>query len=98
MASDVRVVIHSNGVGDVFRSGGVVGKLEEMGEAIKNEANSRMVELYPDNRFQDEHFEMHQYKTSYGNVGVSVGTNTYLARVAQARHSVLTQAMDAGRV
>ena len=96
MAS-VEVKILPKGVGAVFNEGAVVSKLEQMGEAIKNEANSRMAELYPTSEFRQEHFVSEPYRTTHGNTGVQVKPNTILARRAQASHSVLTQSMDAGR-
>lgn len=96
MAS-VEVKILPKGVGAVFNEGAVVSRLEQMGNAIKNEANSRMDGLYPTSGFRQEHFVSENYKTSHGNTAVQVKPNTILARRAQASHSVLTQSMDAGR-
>lgn len=93
----VEVKMLPKGVGAVFNSAGVVGKLEQMGDAIKNEANSKMVGLFPGNRFPEEHFTAERYRTTHGNTGIQVKTNTYLSRVAQAKYSTLTQSLDAGR-
>lgn len=93
----VDVKIFPKAVGAVFNEGAIVSKLEQMGEAIKNEANSKMAELYPTNKLHEEHFVCEPYKTSHGNTAYQVAPNTYLARKAQSGHSVLTQSLDAGR-
>ena len=95
--SDWEVKIHVKGVGDTFRQSGVVGELESMGNAIANEATALTNEHYPDNGFELSHFGVERYTTTHGNVGFSVYPRTPLAKRAQAEHSVLTQAMDAGR-
>ena len=91
------VKIHIRGVEQAFRESGVVEKLEEMAERIADSANEKTNALYPDNGYQKDHFEAKRYKTSHGNTGFIVGSQTKLARAAQAHHNVLTQAMDAGR-
>lgn len=97
MASNAEVKLHVKGIGEVFNSSGVVGKLESMANAIANEAQAKTEELYPSSGFERPHYGAKPYTTTHGNTGMFVTAQTPLGREAQARHNVLTQAMDAGR-
>ena len=96
--ADVEVKILPKGVGEVFDSPGVVGKLGQMARRIATEANDQIQAVYPDNGYKRlDHYVVDTYETTHGNTAYQVAPNTYLARKAQAHHSVLTKAMSAGR-
>lgn len=85
------------GVEEVFRSSGVVSDERSRMQRVCDKANELVEELYPNNGYAMPHFVLQQYRTTHGNVGYNVHANTDLAKHAQAKHSVLTRAMDAGR-
>ena len=89
--------MHVKGVGETFRQSGVVNKLDDMGRVTAAEASALTDEHYPDNGFEKSHYGYKRYTTSHGNTGVVVAAETYLGRVAQAKHNVLTKAMNAAR-
>ena len=90
--------MHVKGVGEVFRQAAVVERLESMGRRVATEANDAIQTLYPDNGYNTlNHFGVWKYTTTHGTTGVAVGTQTELAKYAQAHHSTLTKAMNAAR-
>ena len=98
MGSEWTVQMHVKGVGEVFRQAAVVERLESMGRRIATEANDAIQTLYPDNGYNAlDHFGVWKYTTTHGTTGVAVGTQTELAKYAQAHHSTLTKAMNAAR-
>lgn len=97
MAKVERVQIHMRGVEEAFRSDGVVDDMRKRMKRICDEANDKLEELYPNNGYKQPHFVVQEYQTTHGNVGFNVHNFSPLAGHAQAKHSVLTQAMDAGR-
>lgn len=91
------VKIHMRGVEEVFRSQGIVSKMEQCADKICDAANDATNELYTTEGYELPHYEVQQYKTTHGNVGFNVHARTRLGKMAQSEHSVLTQAIDAGR-
>lgn len=97
MAKEWTVEIHVRGVNEVFRQSGVVDKLGDMGRKIAAEASALTNEQYPNNGYEMSHYGSDLYTTTHGTTGVFVHPNTNLGREAQARHNVLTKAMNAAR-
>lgn len=94
---DVEVKLLVGGINKTFGQSGVVGALGDAAEKIADEATRKVDELYPKHGFTNKHFAAKQYTTTHGITAYSVITQTPLARRAQAEHSALTQALDAGR-
>ena len=92
MASGIRVEINSHGASEILKSREVAEKLESMAKKIADAANNRA----PEHGYtKQEPFAM-ESGTSDRAYAV-VYTRTDLGKRMQAKHSTLTQAMDAGR-
>lgn len=90
-----KVKIHLRGVREVFAQPGVTAELLRRGEAIAEAATANVVALgYPD---YDHHKAEVRTSRKTGAPIVAVHGTTHEAAAAQARHSTLTRAMDAGR-
>lgn len=94
MASGVRVELHLSGVRAVLNDDGVIADCMRRAEAIAGAANA----LMPEGGYTSaEHHVAREGRTSRGNRGAFVVTATNEAKAMQAKHSTLTQALDAGR-
>lgn len=94
MASGVRVQLHLSGVKAVLNDDGVMADCMRRAEAIASAADA----LMPDGGYtRAEHHVAREGTTSRGNRSALVITNTNEAKAMQAKHSTLTQALDAGR-
>lgn len=92
MASGIRVEINSHDAQAILKSSEVSKKLEGMGKAITDAANGQA----PEHGYTErEPFAMASGVTDRAYVNVYTRTN--LGKAMQAKHSTLTQAMDAGR-
>ena len=92
MARGIRVEINSRGAVEILKSPEVAEKLENMGKAIMKAANDEA----PEHGYtEQEPFAMESGTTD--RAYTTVYTRTNLGKRMQAKHSTLTQAMDAGR-
>ena len=92
MARGIRVEINSSGAQAILKSSEVAEKLEDMGKAITKAANDEA----PEHGYtEQEPFAMESGTSD--RAFVNVYTRTNLGKAMQAKHSTLTQAMDAGR-
>lgn len=93
--ANVKVELHMAGVREVFAAPGVTADLLRRGEAIARQADANVVAL----GYQDAEHHVAEVRTSrkVGTPVVAVHGITYEANASQARHSTLTQALDAGR-
>lgn len=92
MARGVRVEINSRGAQAILKSPEVAEKLKDMGRAIMRAANDKA----PEHGYtEQEPFAMESGTTD--RAYTTVYTRTDLGKRMQAKHSALTQAMDAGR-
>ncbi len=92
MARGVRVEISSRGAADILKSAAVAKKLDDMGKKITNAANNKA----PEHGYT-EHEPFAMESGTSDRAFVNVYTRTELGKRMQAKHSTLTQAMDAGR-
>ena len=92
MARGIRVEINSSGAQAILKSPEVAKKLESMGKAIMDAANDQA----PEHGYtEQEPFAMESGTSD--RAFVNVYARTELGKRMQAKHSTLTQAMDAGR-
>lgn len=94
MASGVMVQLHLSGVKAVLNDDGVMADCMRRAEAIASAADALMPES---GLHTDQHHVAREGTTSRGNRGAFVITATNVAKAMQAKHSTLTQALDAGR-
>lgn len=90
--ANVKVKMDSHGALEILKSHEVAEKLEGMGKAIRDAANEKA----PEHGYtEQEPFAMESGTTD--RAYTTVYTRTTLGKRMQAKHSTLTQAMDAGR-
>jgi hypothetical protein len=92
MARGIRVEISSRGAADILKSAAVAKKLDDMGKKIANAANNKA----PEHGYT-EHEPFAMESGTSDRAFVNVYTRTELGKRMQAKHSTLTQAIDAGR-
>jgi hypothetical protein len=90
----VKVRLNMAGVREVLNDDGVIADLMQRGERIASAADAAM----PEHGYtKSEHHTVAEGRTSRGNRDVVVVTSSNMAKGMQAKHSTLTQALDAGR-
>ncbi|MBQ1449576.1 MAG: hypothetical protein IIZ12_01395 [Eggerthellaceae bacterium] len=108
MASGVRVEMNFRGVREILNDAKVISDLERRGKSIAREATGNALKHYDDLGYDDkEIFVTKTTKTAkhgndevivFANPGIHAGEDGKpIGDYAQARHSSLTQAIDAGR-
>lgn len=94
MASVLRVELNLDGIKELLNDDGVISDLMQRGERVARAADASM----PEHGYaKDEHHRAIEGRTPKGNREVSVLTTSDMAKAMQAKHSTLTQALDAGR-
>lgn len=111
MASVGKVMLHIKGVREALNDPKVIADCERMAKAIAKEANQNALAHYSDLGYDDkEIFVTKTTKTAkrgnsevivFSNPGIHSGSKNNpgppIGDYAQARHSSLTKAIDAGR-
>lgn len=107
MGSVEKVTLHLNGVREVVNDPKVIADCERRARAIAAEATSNALEHYDNLGYKEK--EIYMTKTTktvkhgnaeaivFANPGIKLGNGQTVGDRAQAEHSSLTQAIDAGR-
>lgn len=96
--ADVRVKLELAGVRDVLNDDGVVGECVRLARDMAGRASSECRGLADDRGYSEiDDYDAGESRTARGNrCGVAYARSD-LGRAMQARHSVLTHALAAGR-